>query len=144
MALACRKYAVCAFDIVPTARDDLFCLIATDILCLSALSTLFQPLISIIKNEVLFRITAHPESLIGALPKKQLKALAKEARNYSFDFLEWKKAYVLKKHWLAHTKKICPRCDIPFIRRHTGNTNRRSFFVRIASTCKIKFLCSHL
>jgi endonuclease-8 len=56
---------------------------------------------NIIKNEVLFRIKVHPKSKIGKLPAAKLSALIKEARNYSFDFLEWKKKYVLKKHWLA-------------------------------------------
>lgn len=83
---------------------------------------------NIIKNEVLFRIYLHPESRVGAVPAKKLNDLIKEARNYSFDFLEWKKQYVLRKHWLAHTKKICPRCDIPFVKKHLGKTNRRSFF----------------
>ena len=83
---------------------------------------------NIIKNEVLFRIYVHPESKVGKIPTKQLNALIKEARNYSFDFLEWKKQFVLKKHWLAHTKKTCPRCKIPFIKQHLGKTNRRSFF----------------
>ncbi len=60
---------------------------------------------NIIKNEVLFRIHVHPESNVGALPIKQLNELVDHARIYSFDFFEWKKKYVLKKHWLAHTKK---------------------------------------
>jgi endonuclease-8 len=50
---------------------------------------------NIIKNEVLHRIRVHPESTIGALPSRKLGELIKEARNYSFDFLEWKKAFVL-------------------------------------------------
>jgi endonuclease-8 len=83
---------------------------------------------NIIKNEVLFRIFLHPESNVGALPKKKLDELIEQARQYSFDFLEWKKQYVLKKHWLAHTKKICPRCDIPFIKKYAGTTKRRTFF----------------
>lgn len=83
---------------------------------------------NIIKNEVLFRIFLHPENKVGSLTVKKLNELIKEARNYSFDFLEWKKEYVLKKHWLAHTKKFCPRCDIPFIKKHCGKTHRRSFF----------------
>ena len=83
---------------------------------------------NIIKNEVLYRIHVHPKSKIGKLPVKQLNLLIKEARNYSFDFLEWKKQYVLKKHWLAHTKKTCPRCKIPLVKEYMGKTNRRSFF----------------
>jgi len=83
---------------------------------------------NIIKNEVLFRTHIHPESKVGDLPAKKINELIKEARNYSFDFLKWKKEYVLKKHWLAHTKKICPRCHIPFIKKHCGKSNRRSFY----------------
>jgi endonuclease-8 len=83
---------------------------------------------NIIKNEVLFRIYVHPESKVGELPPSKLKVLIDEARNYSFDFLEWKKQYVLKKHWLIHTKKICPRCNIPAIKKYMGKTNRRTFF----------------
>ena len=60
---------------------------------------------NIIKNEVLYRIFLHPETLVGDIPPRKLTQLINESRNYSFDFLKWKKAYVLKKHWLAHTKK---------------------------------------
>jgi endonuclease VIII len=91
---------------------------------------------NIIKNEVLFRIRVHPLSPVGALPARQLQQLVREARQYSFDFLEWKKAYVLKKHWLAHTKRICPRCDIPFTKAHLGTTNRRSFF---CEHCQVRY-----
>jgi endonuclease VIII len=83
---------------------------------------------NIIKNEVLFRIFVHPASKVGALPTKQLNLLIKEARIYSFDFYEWKKQYVLKKHWLAHTKKTCHRCKIPLIKKYMGKTNRRTFY----------------
>src|SRR5690606_37043376 len=97
---------------------------------------IFSGVGNIIKNEVLFRIFLHPESQVGNLPLNKLNELIKEARNYSFDFLEWKKQYVLKKHWLAHTKKICPRCDIPFIKKHCGKTNRRSFF---CTNCQVLY-----
>jgi endonuclease-8 len=90
--------------------------------------SIFAGVGNIIKNEVLFRIRLHPESLIGSVPNHLIDQMIAEARNYSFDFLEWKKAFVLKKHWLAHTKKICPRCNIPFIKKYAGKTKRRSFF----------------
>jgi endonuclease-8 len=83
---------------------------------------------NIIKNEVLFRIRVHPESIIKLLPPRKLTELIREARNYSFDFLEWKKAFVLRKHWLVHTKKTCPRCNIPLIKEYLGKTRRRTFF----------------
>jgi endonuclease-8 len=85
---------------------------------------------NIIKNEVCFRIYVHPESTVGALPTKQLNDLIKEAKNYSFDFLKWKTAYVLKKHWLAYTKKICTRCNIPIIKTYSGKTKRTTFFCK--------------
>lgn len=91
---------------------------------------------NIIKNEVLFRIFVHPASKVGKLPTKQLNLLIKEARIYSFDFLEWKKQYVLKKHWLAHTKKTCPRCKVPIIKEYMGKTNRRTFF---CENCQEKY-----
>ena len=84
---------------------------------------------NIIKNEVLFRIRVHPESKIGKLPPRKLTELIKQAREYSFDFLKWKRAFELRKHWLVHTKKICPRCHIPLIKvQHLGKAKRRAFY----------------
>lgn len=89
---------------------------------------IFSGVGNIIKNEVLYRIRVHPESLVGKLPPKKLSALIFEARNYSFDFLRWKKEYVLKKNWLVHTKKNCPKCGQPLSKNHLGISNRRSFY----------------
>jgi len=83
---------------------------------------------NIFKNEVLFRIRVHPLSTVGALPPRKLTEFIDETHNYAFDFLKWKKAFVLRKHWLAHTKKTCPRCNIPFIKQYLGKTKRRSFY----------------
>lgn len=83
---------------------------------------------NIIKNEALYRIRLHPETLLVNIPSRKLSELIKEARNYSFDFLEWKKAFVLRKHWLVHTKKICQRCELPIIKKYCGKTKRRTFF----------------
>ncbi|MCW3123967.1 MAG: Endonuclease-8 [Flavipsychrobacter sp.] len=89
---------------------------------------IFAGLGNIIKNEVLFRVRIHPESRVGAIPVKELKLLIKEVRHYAFQFLEWKKEYKLKEHWLAHTKKICPRDNVPFHKAHLGKTHRRTFY----------------
>jgi endonuclease VIII len=103
---------------------------APDMLACDALldQNLFAGVGNIIKNEVLFRIRVHPLSTVGALPPAKLRALVQEARQYSFDFLEWKKQFVLKQHWLAHRKSTCPRCHIPFRKAHLGRSNRRSYF----------------
>jgi len=89
---------------------------------------IFSGVGNIIKNEVLFRIGVQPESLLGKMPAKKISELITEARNYSFDFLQWKRDFVLKKHWLAHTKKICPKCGNKMIKKQTGQGKRRSFY----------------
>ncbi|GAA4343225.1 DNA-formamidopyrimidine glycosylase family protein [Flaviaesturariibacter amylovorans] len=89
---------------------------------------LFSGLGNIMKNETLFRTRIHPESRVGALPDKLLKQLVDEARTYAFDFLRWKQEGTLRKHWEAHTKKVCPRCEGPLTKEHTGVTPRRSFY----------------
>jgi endonuclease-8 len=98
--------------------------------------SIFAGVGNIIKNEVLFRIRVHPKSKVGKLPVAKLTALIKEARNYSFDFLAWKKVYQLKKHWLAHTKRTCPRCELPLKKEYLGKTQRRSFF---CNNCQILY-----
>jgi len=118
------------------ALEKLYCLpdaLACDVLLDQ---NIFAGVGNIIKNEVLFRIRLHPLSTMQEIPRELLMLLVEEARNYSFDFLEWKKAYTLKAHWLAHTKKICPRCDIPFEKAHLGKTNRRSFY---CNNCQIRY-----
>lgn len=98
---------------------------------------IFSGVGNIIKNEVLFRVRVHPLSEIGALPAIKLRSLVDEARQYSFQFLELKKAFVLRQHWLAHNKRTCPRCNIPYKRAHLGATLRRSFF---CEKCQKKYL----
>jgi endonuclease-8 len=89
---------------------------------------IFSGVGNIIKNEVLNRVRVHPESIVKKIPALKIKKLVEEARNYSFEFLAWKRKYELKKHWLAHTKKTCLRCDLPIIKKYTGVKKRRSFF----------------
>ncbi len=91
---------------------------------------------NIIKNEVLYRVRVHPESVVGKIPVARLKEIIKEASNYSFDFLKWKKAFELKKHWLVHTKKECPNCHGPIVKKYLGKTNRRTFF---CNNCQVKY-----
>jgi len=107
---------------------------APDMLAADALldQTIFAGVGNIIKNEVLFRIRVHPESTIGALPPRKLTELIAQAREYSFDFLEWKKAFVLKKHYQVHTKTTCPRDGNRLTyRKALGRAQRRAFFCEV-------------
>ena len=89
---------------------------------------IFSGVGNIIKNEILYRLYIHPESVIGKIPEAEINKIIDEARTYSFEFLAWKKKYELRKHWLAHAQKKCLRCNLPIIRKHTGVKKRRSFF----------------
>jgi endonuclease-8 len=63
---------------------------------------------NIIKNEALYRARVHPGSIIKDIPAAKLKKLISEARDYSFDFLKWRKEGTLTKHWESYTQKKCP------------------------------------
>lgn len=89
---------------------------------------------NIIKNEVLFRIKVHPKSKVGDLPARKLSEMIREVRTYSFDFLKWKKRFLLRKHWLVHAKTVCPRCHIPLLKEYLGKYHRRTFF---CSKCQV-------
>lgn len=88
---------------------------------------------NIIKNEILYRVGVHPESIVEKIPASKLNKLIDETRIYSFQFLEWKRNYELKKHWLIHTKKTCVKCNSPIIKKYTGVKKRRSF---ICTNCQ--------
>jgi endonuclease-8 len=92
---------------------------------------------NIIKNEVLFRIHLHPLSQVGALPPRKLDELVEQAREYSFDFLRWKRVYQLTKHLLAHKRAKCPRDGHKLTLAYLGRSNRRAFF---CTQCQVLLL----
>ena len=89
---------------------------------------IFSGVGNIIKNEVLYRIAIHPKSIVGKIPELKLREMIDQARIYSFDFLEWKREYTLKKHWLVHTKAGCPAGHGKLLKEYLGKTNRRTYF----------------
>ncbi|MEO6313804.1 MAG: DNA-formamidopyrimidine glycosylase family protein [Chitinophagaceae bacterium] len=114
---------------VKADADQLICDVLLD-------QEIFSGVGNIIKNEILFNTFIHPESKAGNIPPARMKALVAEAVRYSFDFLKWKKAFELKKHWLAYGKKKCPRCNIPLEKGYPGHRKRRSFF---CNNCQILY-----
>jgi len=97
---------------------------------------LFAGVGNIIKNEVLFRTRVHPESTIGDLPPRVLGKVIADARTYSFNFLAWKKAGVLRKHWQVHTQRTCPQCGGPLSKTYPGKSRRRTFF---CPNCQVRY-----
>ena len=83
---------------------------------------------NIIKNETLFRAKIHPKSVLGRIPPKKKKDLISEVIQYSKLFLKWRRQNMLKRHWQAYSKKVCPRDLIPLRREYLGKTKRRTFF----------------
>lgn len=83
---------------------------------------------NIIKNEVLYLCKVHPLSRVGALSARKANEIVAQARAYSFRFLDWKKAHVLRKHWLVHNQSLCPVHQIPLSRGYLGKRKRRSFY----------------
>lgn len=89
---------------------------------------IFSGVGNIIKNEVLYRAGVHPESLVGKIPLAKLKTIIKESRQYSFDFLKWRKAGQLKKHFEVYTRKETLSSGRPVTKKDTGKSKRSSYF----------------
>lgn len=121
-------------DLIPDAWNPALALerlrATPDTLVFDALldQAIFAGVGNIFKNEVLYRIHVHPLSTVGALPAAALRDLVAQARQYSFDFLAWKKDFVLRQHWLAHRKSMCLRCNLPLTKATLGKQKRQSYF----------------
>jgi formamidopyrimidine-DNA glycosylase len=83
---------------------------------------------NIIKNEVLYIVKAHPLQLVSQFTPKEQRALVKATRDYSQNFYIWKKAYVLRKHWLVYKRKFCPNCERPLLIEWLGKTERKTYY----------------
>lgn len=91
---------------------------------------------NIFKNEVLFRVKVHPLTKVGSLPDKKRNEMIKEIVAYGKDFLKWKRAEVLKKHYEAYTKKKCPRDGNTIKKEYLGLTKRRTFY---CEECQVRY-----
>jgi endonuclease-8 len=89
---------------------------------------IFSGVGNIIKNEVLYRAGIHPESLVGKIPAASLKNMVKEAREYSFDFLKWRKVDQLTRNFEVYRRKETRSSGKPVIKKDTGKSKRSSYF----------------
>ncbi|WP_246862761.1 hypothetical protein [Pedobacter sp. KBS0701] len=88
---------------------------------------IFSGVGNIIKNEVLYRNRIHPLTKIENIPPAKLKALVNDTRNYSFDFLNWKKQNTFSKHWQVYSQKECP-LKHKIEKKELGKTHRQTYF----------------
>jgi endonuclease-8 len=83
---------------------------------------------NIIKNEVLSLQHIAPQTKVGELSAKQMKAVIAEARGFSQQFLRWRRKFVLKKNLKAHRRALCPHCAGRLTRAKTGARERWSYW----------------
>lgn len=80
---------------------------------------------NIIKNEALFRAGIHPLSKVASIPDKKLKELIKAVRDFSFDFLNWRRDKVLKRHLEVYEQKNKKHPQI--IKEYLGKGKRGTY-----------------
>ncbi len=90
--------------------------------------TIFSGVGNIIKNEVLFLVKKKPSTLIKDMSHSLLQKIVKIAQQFSLQFYEWRKQFVLKKHYRIYRKSFCPLCGEKVCRKKTGKRERVSFF----------------
>ena len=88
---------------------------------------IFSGIGNIIKNEVLWLVKLHPETLIKNISAFKFKNLMKEVVDYSFEFLQYKKVGTLSKHWKAYNQKTCSRCKHKIIKLYIGKGKRATY-----------------
>jgi endonuclease VIII len=90
---------------------------------------------NIIKNEVLWRMRMHPQTIVENITPSELKNLIAETRKFSLLFYKWRKVFLLRKHLDIYQKSICPRCGAKVKREKTGKRNRIS---HVCPVCQMR------
>ncbi|CUI17439.1 endonuclease [Candidatus Protochlamydia naegleriophila] len=89
---------------------------------------IFSGVGNIIKNEVLFLVRRKPITVIKDMSNPLLQKIVKTTKDFSLQFYEWRKQFVLKKHYRIYRKSLCPQCGEKICRKKTGKRERISFF----------------
>lgn len=83
---------------------------------------------NIIKNEILFFSGVHPQALVKSVSEEKHRELIERAREFSFQFYEWRKVFLLRKNLVMYRKSACPNCGGKVIRKSTGKRARLSYY----------------
>lgn len=89
---------------------------------------IFSGVGNIIKNEVLFLVKRKPTTVVKDMSNFLLQKIVKTTQEFSLQFYEWRKKFVLKKHYAIYRKSFCPQCGKKICRKKTGKRQRISFF----------------
>lgn len=90
--------------------------------------TIFAGVGNIIKNEVLFLVRILPTQTVASISDEKVMEIVSATQAYSYQFYEWRKAFVLKQHFQIYRKKTCQLCGLPVIRKKTGVRQRWSYY----------------
>ena len=90
--------------------------------------TIFSGVGNIIKNEVLFLLKKNPSTIVKDVSNALLHKIIKTAQEFSLQFYEWRKQFILKKHYRIYRKSLCPLCGEKICRKKTGKRERISFY----------------
>lgn len=90
--------------------------------------TIFSGVGNIIKNEVLFLVKKRPTTYVKDISNSLLQKIVKTTQEFSHQFYEWRKLFILKKHYRIYRKSHCPLCGEKICRKKTGKRARISFF----------------
>jgi endonuclease-8 len=91
---------------------------------------------NIIKNEVLSMAYLNPRTPISHIEKSKLSKLITLTHDFSHQFYEWRKQFVLRKNLKAHRKGHCPHCDGKITREKTGKRQRWSYYCPVCQPLK--------
>jgi endonuclease-8 len=92
---------------------------------------------NIIKNEVLYITGVHPLSKVSGIKRFKLQQLVREARNYAFEFLKWKKQGILQVKWKVHRQDTCVKHGTPLKIKTLGKTKRKTYYCEKCQTLYI-------
>jgi len=96
--------------------------------------SIFAGVGNIIKNEVLFRTRTSPFTRVQDISSRRLRAIADDARVFSFRFLELRRTFSLRRNLEVYGRSVCPRCGGKIRRKVHGTRGRRSFFCVVCQT----------
>lgn len=89
--------------------------------------SIFMGVGNIIKNEVLLLAKTSPLKKVRDISLMKLKKIITLTRSYVFQFYEWRKNFILRKHYMIYRQSLCKQCGRKVYRKKTGVRNRWSF-----------------
>jgi len=84
-----------------------------------------------LKDELLFDAKIHPESLVGKVPEKKIKAIFDIVVDKSFEYLKWDKEGRPDGFLKVHKQDLCPVHNIKLSSKTLGKTKRKTEFCEI-------------